>query len=87
MKNTLRLPELAERIGIHSSTLRRWCEEGKGPRHIKTPGGTYIFRSEDVEKWLAGLEVEPVGKGECESPCPGLCRAQQGKAECQKVQD
>jgi len=59
---TLRLPEVAAAIGVHASTLQRWCASGKGPRHIKTPGGTYIFRPEDVAKWLKGLESAPCGK-------------------------
>ncbi len=59
MKETLKLPEVAEEIGVHSSTLRRWCEQGKGPHHIKTPGGTYIFRTDEVRRWLKSLESEP----------------------------
>jgi len=87
MKRTLRLPEVAERIGVHSSTLRRWCEEGKGPRHIKTPGGTYIFRAEEVEKWLAELEADPVEKRENDSPCRGRCRAEERDSECHEGQE
>lgn len=56
MKNLLRLPDVARKIGIHPSTLQRWCADGKGPRHIKTPGGTHIFRVDDVASWLASLQ-------------------------------
>jgi DNA-binding transcriptional MerR regulator len=56
MKDVLRIPEVAREIGVHPSTLQRWCVQGKGPRHIKTPGGTHIFRAQDVASWLASLQ-------------------------------
>jgi excisionase family DNA binding protein len=63
MKETLRLPEVAKMIGVEPTTLWRWCEAGKGPRHIRTPGGTRLFRPEDVDKWLKSLESAPTNKG------------------------
>jgi excisionase family DNA binding protein len=59
MNKRLRLPEVAARLGVHPSSLQRWCIQGKGPEHLKTPGGTYIFRAEDVEAWLASLRPTP----------------------------
>ena len=56
MSKSLRLSEVAQDLGVDPSTLRRWCQKGKGPRHIKTPGGTYIFLPEHVEEWKKGLE-------------------------------
>jgi excisionase family DNA binding protein len=58
MKNTLKLPEVAEQIGVHASTLQRWCAQGKGPLHIKTPGGMHLFRADDVATWLKALKPE-----------------------------
>lgn len=59
MKETLRLPEVAKEIGVHPSTLRRWCESGKGPKGIRTPGGQWIFTKNSVEAWLLRLEAPP----------------------------
>lgn len=61
MNKIMRLPEVAEIIGVHASTLRRWCEAGYGPRHIRTPRGTYRFSAKDVEIWRKTLEREPSG--------------------------
>jgi excisionase family DNA binding protein len=56
MKQALRLAKVAQDLGVHPTTFRRWCETGHGPRHLRTPGGTYLFRQEDIEKWLKSLE-------------------------------
>ncbi len=59
MKNMLRLPDVAALLDVHPSTLRRWCEQGDGPRHIRTPGGTYLFEAAEVERWKRSLEPVP----------------------------
>lgn len=42
---------VAKRLSISESTLRRWRCEGVGPRHIKLQGHVR-YRSDDLEKYL-----------------------------------
>ncbi|MGO9120491.1 MAG: helix-turn-helix transcriptional regulator [Desulfomonilaceae bacterium] len=51
----LRVSDLAKCIGVHESTIRRWCQKGAGPAHIKIGRGHYLFDSEAVEQWLIRL--------------------------------
>jgi excisionase family DNA binding protein len=55
----LRLTSVARDLGVHPSTLRRWCESGEGPPHIRTPRGTYLFNADDVKNWKRTLERRP----------------------------
>lgn len=49
------IPELAKRIGVHPATVWRWCEAGRGPRCIKTPGNVRLFEEADVGEWVETL--------------------------------
>jgi predicted DNA-binding transcriptional regulator AlpA len=57
MKNRpVRVRDLAERIGVDVSTVRRWLANGDGPPHIKTPGGHIIFDDpEALDQWIESL--------------------------------
>jgi predicted DNA-binding transcriptional regulator AlpA len=48
----IKLRQAAQRMGIKTQTLRRWVQSGEGPPSIKTPSGTYFFRSSDIRSWL-----------------------------------
>jgi len=59
----LRIQDLAEMTGFHESTIRRWCEAGAGPRHLKIgPGRHYRFRAEDVDRWLNRVQRQEENK-------------------------
>lgn len=56
---TLMTPkEVAELIGCHEVTLRRWRLEGKGPPFIQIVG-TVKYRKEDIEEWLEKNTTRP----------------------------
>jgi excisionase family DNA binding protein len=55
-QKSLRVKRVAELVGVASVTVRRWCEAGKGPRGLRTPGGHWLFSEEDVQQWLKTLE-------------------------------
>ena len=56
MSEIIRLADVAEELGLHHTTLRRWVEQGKGPRYLKTPGGVFLFRRQEVDAWIRSLE-------------------------------
>lgn len=47
-----RLPHLAQRLGVHSQTIRRWWKNGKfpKPKHIN---GVLLFANSEVKEWIA----------------------------------
>jgi excisionase family DNA binding protein len=47
--------EAAQRLGVHSSTLRRWRIERYGLPYIKL-GTAARYRADDVEKFLAAAQ-------------------------------
>lgn len=49
---------VAEMLGIDASTLRRWCNKGRGPDFSVTEGGERRFRFEDVEAYRIARRVE-----------------------------
>jgi len=59
MAETLRIKDVAQKLGVTSQTMRLWCREGKGPQHRRTPGGMVLFDRADVEAWLKSLEAGP----------------------------
>jgi len=61
----LRPAELAERVGVHVSTIRRWAAEGRIPGGRRTLGGHYLLPSgaaEDLAALITVSEEEPAQK-------------------------
>ncbi len=48
----LKIKQVAEKLGIHPLTLRKWIQAGEGPEHIRTPGDLILIREEDLEHWI-----------------------------------
>jgi excisionase family DNA binding protein len=48
--------ELAERLRISTSTLRRWRSNGEGPKFIRV-GKKVRYRQSDVEDWLSSQDA------------------------------
>jgi excisionase family DNA binding protein len=46
----LSLPQAAERLGVHSTTLRRWADQGDIPL-LRTPGGHRRFTLSDLDRF------------------------------------
>jgi excisionase family DNA binding protein len=44
----LRTGEVARIFGVHSSSVRRWCEQGKIKASRSGAGGARMFKREDV---------------------------------------
>lgn len=42
---------LAQRYGVHRTTIWRWAREGKFPKPVKLPSGTARWRASDIVKW------------------------------------
>lgn len=49
---TLRIPEVAEQLGVATSTVQRWTASG-ALAHYKV-GGVVLIRPDDVDTYLAG---------------------------------
>ena len=48
----IKIPEIAKELGVAESTVRRWCERGEGPGHVKIGHRRhYLFSPEDVHEW------------------------------------
>ena len=47
-----RLPHLAQRLGVHPQTIRRWWKNGNfpKPKHIN---GVLLFINSEVKEWIA----------------------------------
>lgn len=59
----LTVREVADRLRIHPSTLRRWTNMGRIKAYRITPRGDRRYRREDVARFLAEMNVyERVGK-------------------------
>lgn len=52
--------EVAERLGIHRSTLTRWITTGRIKPAMQMPGssGAYLFRQADVEGLRREIDAE-----------------------------
>lgn len=55
----LSLTQASERLGVHSTTLRRWADAGAIPC-FRTPGGHRRFRRADLDAWLKGGQTTTV---------------------------
>lgn len=47
----LSITEVSDHLGVEAATVERWMRQGKLPGFRK--GGTWFFRSKDLEKWAA----------------------------------
>lgn len=52
----LTLAEVADRIGIACNTLRKWLDQGIGPRHYLFGERVIRFDQADVDQWIADHE-------------------------------
>ncbi|WP_299957482.1 AlpA family transcriptional regulator [uncultured Modestobacter sp.] len=43
---------VADRLGVHIETLRKYRRSGTGPRFSRLPGGQIRYRSTTVDAWL-----------------------------------
>jgi hypothetical protein len=56
MKTTMKVKDIANRLGLDPSTVRQWLVAGQGPKHVRTPRGHYRFLdATEVERWIDGL--------------------------------
>jgi len=55
----MRSREVANLVGVDITTFRIWCNQGDGPRGIRTPGGHWRFMQTDVDQWLRDLQFRP----------------------------
>lgn len=56
--------QTARLLGVHVSSLRRWCDAGTGPPFWRTPGGERRFSAEQVEEWLRAREASKAPRRE-----------------------
>lgn len=57
MDNFYKISDVAQKLGVHRATLKRWIKTGKGPVFSLTPGGHYLFRESDVLEWQEQLRT------------------------------
>jgi excisionase family DNA binding protein len=57
-KRLLTAEEIANALGVHRATVRKWAREGKIPS-FRTPTGRLRFDSVAVAKILIELQKEP----------------------------
>jgi excisionase family DNA binding protein len=53
----LSLGDVAELLGVHTSTVRGWADRGHLPVH-RTQGGHRRFRRQDVEIWMHSRQTD-----------------------------
>src|SRR3990172_7515614 len=59
-KDWMTLSQVAEWLGIHSSTVRHWADSGTLPGH-RTQGGHRRFRRSELELWAKSQRSKPTG--------------------------
>jgi excisionase family DNA binding protein len=55
MKNAHTLRQAAKRLNVHHTTLRRWVQDGEGPRTFVKPGlrrSTYRITAQSLEEFI-----------------------------------
>lgn len=52
-RDYLKSGEVARKLGLTHTTLRRWRIEGRGPEFYKTPTGHAHYPKELFEQWLS----------------------------------
>jgi excisionase family DNA binding protein len=64
MSRLLRVSDVAALCGVSPWTVRRWMREGRGPEFLRSPGGRdYLFREEDIGRWLDDLKARAAIRG------------------------
>lgn len=58
----LSLSEVADKLGVHPSTIRSWSDQGHLPAH-RTQGGHRRFRRSDVDLWIQTHREEGLDEG------------------------
>jgi len=53
--------EAAARLGVATSTLKKWAIEGRGPAYSRTGTvrGKTIYSATDLAEWLAARKTTP----------------------------
>jgi excisionase family DNA binding protein len=59
-KDWMTLTQVADWLGIHSSTVRHWADKGSLPSH-RTQGGHRRFRRSELELWAKSQRSKPSG--------------------------
>ena len=54
----LTAPQLAKRWGLHTDTLKRWRDAGKGPAYFRTPGFV-LYPLAEVERYEQANTITP----------------------------
>ena len=64
----MRRPEVLETVGVATSTLYGWMAVGRFPRPVRLGPKAVGWRSEDVQKWIAGRPLVEETKTDAERP-------------------
>jgi len=56
----LKVEEVAERLGVHAESVRRWLRDGRMRGHIISRRGGWRVRESEIERFL--VEGGPEGK-------------------------
>ena len=62
VEDWLSLSEVARKLGVHTSTVRSWSNQGHLPAH-RTQGGHRRFRRSDVDLWIQTHREEGLDEG------------------------
>ena len=54
VQRVLRTPEAAHYVGLSASTLEKFRLTGNGPIYQKAGPKIVVYRTEDLDAWLAG---------------------------------
>jgi predicted DNA-binding transcriptional regulator AlpA len=60
-------PEVIAITGASFVTIWTWMRDGKFP-HARIAGGRSMWRSDEIDAWLAGLPIRPL-KGDAPTEC------------------
>jgi excisionase family DNA binding protein len=60
IRSILSTQEVAARLGVHVTTLYRWCAAGSFVPKVRLGPGRVGFASDDINGWLAQRRAEAV---------------------------
>jgi excisionase family DNA binding protein len=63
----LSVGEAAEFLGVSSSALRRWSDQGRVPVH-RTPGGQRRYAPADLRRFIESMRERHTGSGAADAP-------------------